>query len=57
VATDDGVVIPACQDRLDKAKLAQAALQGVEFVRADAPGVGWVRPELVDGDLFDGHEG
>ncbi len=34
VAADDGAVLPAGEDRLDEAELAQAALEGVELVLA-----------------------
>jgi hypothetical protein len=54
VAADDGGVVAPGHDRLDEAELAQAALEGVEFLFADAAGVGRIGTKLIEGDLLDG---
>ena len=54
VATDDGSILPASEDRLDEAELAQAALECVELVLADPARVGGIWTELIDRDLVDG---
>jgi hypothetical protein len=53
MAADDGSVIPTGEDGLDEAELAQAALEGVEFVLADPAWVGRIRVEVVESDEFD----
>jgi hypothetical protein len=54
VAANDCPILAAREHRLDEAELAQAPFERVELVLADATRVGGVRPEEVDGDLFDG---
>jgi hypothetical protein len=48
VAADDDAVLPPCEDRLDEAKLSEAALEGVELRVADPPGVGGIGAEVVE---------
>jgi hypothetical protein len=57
VAVDDRPVLPSRQDGLDEAELAEASLERVELVIADAARVGRVRAEVVDGDVLDGDGG
>jgi len=57
VSADDHAVLPAGDDGLDEAELAEAPLQGVELRVGDPAWVGWVWPELVDRDLLDGDGG
>ena len=57
VAADDRPVLPSRQDGLDEAELAEASLERVELVIADAARVGRVRAEVVDGDVLDGDGG
>ena len=57
VAADDGAVLPSGHHRLDEAELAEAALEGVELLLADAPRVGGIGTQVVDGDLLDGEGG
>jgi hypothetical protein len=54
VTSDDGLVGPSRQHRLDEAELADAALEGVQLVLADPPRVRGVGAQLVDGNLLDG---
>ena len=54
VSTDDGSVITPRQDRLDEAELAQAPLEGVEFLLADPAGVGGIGVEWIDRNELDG---
>ena len=53
MAADDDPILPAGQNRLDEAELAQAPFERVELVLADPPRVGRVRTEIVDGYLLD----
>jgi len=53
VAADDGLILPAGEDRLDEAEPPQAAFERAELVLADPPGVGGIRPEIVDRDGVD----
>jgi len=57
VAADDRSVLPASEHGLDEPELAQAPLQRVELVLADAPRVGRIWAEVVDGDLLDDERG
>ena len=57
VAADDGGVLPSRHHRLHEAELAEAALEGVELLLADAPRVGGIGTEEVDGDLLDDQRG
>jgi hypothetical protein len=57
VATDDDLIFPAGEHRLDKPELPQAPLQGVELIVADPSELGRIRPELVEGNLLDGENG
>ena len=57
VAADDDRVLAPGEDGLDEAPLADAAGQGLQLVLGDAPRVGGVGTELVDGDLLDGEGG
>ena len=54
VTADDSPVVTAGEDRLDEAELAQAPLERVELLVADAPGVRRVGSEVVDRHLLDG---
>jgi hypothetical protein len=53
VATYDGAILPARQDRLDEAELAQASGQGIELGLTDPPRIGRIRAKEIDRDLFD----
>ena len=57
MATDDDLIFPAGEHRLDKPELPQAPLQGVELIVADPSELGRIRPELVEGNLLDGENG
>lgn len=57
MTADDHPVLTSHEHRLDEAELAQAALEGVELVVADPPGVRRVGSEVVDQDLLDDEGG
>ncbi len=50
---DDGPILPPGNHRLHEPELAQAALQGVELLLADAPRVRGIGMQGLDGDLLD----
>ena len=52
MATDDRAVLPAGEDGCHEAKLANAPLQGVEFLLADPTRIAWVRTQEIDRDLL-----
>jgi len=53
MATDDGAVLPAGENGLNKAEPAQAARQGFELMLADAPRVGRIGAQAIDRDIID----
>jgi hypothetical protein len=54
VTTDNRSVSRRASTRLDEAELAQAPLEGVEFLLADPAGVGGIGVEWIDRNELDG---
>ena len=53
MAADDRLILAPRQNRLDEAELAEAPLQGVEFILRDPTRVGGIGTQLVERDLRD----
>ncbi len=54
MAADDGFVLASRDNGIDEAELAHGAGERVQLGVGDASGVGWIGPQVVDGDVDDG---
>ena len=53
MSSDDCIVLSPGDDRVDQAKLPYAPCERFKLIVADAPGVGWIGPKVVDWYLVD----